>query len=98
MNKRQSHERAVVYAKAYIAWVDCLRWSIEPRDWWEKLGEGQQFTATVREMLPDIQRSLGQNKRLVRRVALSSRLAHAMYNHDFRAVFENDRLLRAISE
>lgn len=91
VNKRDAAERGAMYARAYVAWVSCIRWSVASRDWGEHLDDGVNFPKTIRDMLQDIRR---YDKGLAVRVVMSSRLANAMYNGDFREVFQYDRLLR----
>lgn len=91
VNKRDAAERGAMYARAYIAWVNCIRWSVATRDWSEHLDDGKNFPSTIRDMLADIRR---YDKGLAVRVVMSSHLAAAMYNGDFREVFKNDRLLK----
>lgn len=94
MNKPQLRTRATLYAEAYIAWVSCVRWSIDPKEWSDYMGEGQQFTRTVKEIVEPV--PIG--RLLTRRLTLSSQLASAMYGGDFRVVFQMDSLLRELSE
>lgn len=94
VNSRDAHERGVMYAEAYIAWVDCIRWSVDPKEWYDLLHEAAQFKVTARKMALGIRR---REKGIWTRLVLSSHLASGMADSNFRQVFECDRMLKALS-
>lgn len=95
VNSRDTHERGVMYAEAYIALVDCIRWSIDPREWHDALHEAAQFKVTARKMAQGIRR---RDKGIWLRLVLSSHLASHMADSNFREVFKHDQMLKALSE
>lgn len=94
VNSRDAHERGVMYAEAYIAWVDCIRWSVDPKEWYDLLHESAHFKVTAKKMALNIRR---REKGVWLRLVLSSHLASSMADSDFRQVFEYDRRLKALS-
>lgn len=98
VDSRDAHERGVIYAEAYIAWVDSIRWGVDPSEWYDLFQESVQFSVTMKDEARGISRRNSHGKVLWNRLVVSSHLATAMYNSDFREVFKYDRMLKALSE